>query len=241
MLAPARLLGLPREFDALSEDVHQLLRSHARQQEAKRGQLVVGHSAASPGTLIVRNGLLTVSCRGRLGQAVVVDFLGAHDILSTALCTRACLYEVRAAGASSVWVVDVETWGKVLRSNLEFGLGLQSRQTRRSMAQHLHRARLCAMSNPCERIAYVLWCLGEPLCDEVGRTQRLLRHKLSQEVLGSFLNTSRSEVSRNMRDLETTGYLSRSAQGLLLSYESLALFSQFGNLGGNWSDPGPHV
>lgn len=229
------LLGLPKEFRLLPDWAQQQLGANGRIVELKRGEVLTPYGHQSAPAFVVRNGLLTVNCYGRLDRMVVTDFLHVHEMFFTGVSfDEPSIYEVRAVRSSSVMTCPSDVFRKILRASPDFSAWAVERQVRKQMAQHLHRARLAAMRNMYERIMYVLWNLAEPQSDG----SRTLRHKIPQETIGSFLNASRPEVNRNMRDLEDTGYITRTDEGLLLSHESLALFNEVGNLGSTWADPG---
>lgn len=228
------LLGLPKEFRLLPDWAQQQIGEQARIVELKRLEVLTPYGAHDAPALVVRNGLFTLNCFGRLDRMVVTDFLQVHEMLFTGVYfDEPSPYEIRAVRSSSALTCPAEVFRKILRASPDFSAWALERQVRKQIAQHLHRARLAAMRNMYERIMYVLWSLAEPQSDG----SRALRHKIPQETLGSFLNASRPEVNRNMRDLEATGYLTRTDEGLLLSHESLALFGEFGNLGNTWADP----
>ena len=228
----ALLVGLPREFSLLDEEMRDELARSGRLLSPPRNEVIVPFGDPRPPVLVVRSGLLALLHPGKDEKPVVADFFGTHAVVFPARAGQdASPFEVRSVVGSHVVAWPIEQLSRAILRTPPFALAMLEAMNARATERYFHHARVRSM--PLEtQLAYLLWSLAEAE-DNGGRS---LRMKISQDVIASYLGVAREEVSRKKSLLQRAGYLEATEDGMSLAPEVPGLFLPQGGVNTAWSE-----
>lgn len=220
---------MPKAFTDLPPVFHELLptealielRRRSTVRTASKGEVVVQSGSLECCVLALRSGMLAVAYKGAK-DAVAADFIRRGEVYcSTVQEGVSSVGDVQALTASSVLLWPTEVFRGVLMEHPKFAMWYLETVQRRLSQQYYHRARIVQLSSDAQ-YAYFLWSMSELLPD--GR--RVVRTKIPQSMIASYLGITREEVSRRKTMLEKTGHIVRATEGLEL-LESLGYLLSF--------------
>ncbi|WP_162570994.1 MULTISPECIES: Crp/Fnr family transcriptional regulator [unclassified Variovorax] len=215
------LLGLPQAFSNLPDHARQKLAESATVRTFARNEVVIPPGQLSPPVVALRSGLLVLSFTGDVEGGIASDFVRPLDVFSGS--TRLRIFSsgtLSAVSASAAVLWPVEAFREALLSSADFAVWYLDGLERRLAHHYLHRARVVHLSGEAQ-YAYFLWAMSEPTTD--GR--RLMKVKIPQQLVASYLGVGREEVSRRKTLLEKTGHISQTSAGLELMDSIVHLFS----------------
>jgi CRP-like cAMP-binding protein len=214
-------IGLPSAFSKLPEGSRKTLASRAALKNFKKNEVLVAYGQPTAPVIALRSGLVAIMHGTEEETPLVSDFLRPKDVYAES--TRANTVsrgQLTAMSTSSAVVFPVDAFREVLLTQPTFGVWFLNESERRLADQYQHRTRNALMSDE-GRFAYFLWSISE----EIGVDRRVVRVKVAEKFIASYLGVAREQVNRKKQLLEKTGHILQTDEGIELMPSLPALFS----------------
>lgn len=225
-------LGLPSVFLTLNAKASRLLADEALFHVAKKNASIVSYHAPNPGAYIAKSGVYGATAPSLTEEPLVLDLYKAGALILPALASEsASIFEIVCIcpGAYLEWPLDV--FKSAVEADGSLGEWVLQQTFNKKQEMYLRKMRQYHFSLEA-LLASALWELSEPF-DE---GHRLVKEKVPQGVLASYLGMTREELNRRKSLLERAGYLEVVSQGLLLRTEVSTLFAQLHGSPAPWEN-----
>lgn len=209
----------PAEFSLLSARAAEWLASAGELLHLPRGGTLQHEGVAADYAYYVIQGLLYAGYHVSAEEAVVTELIGAKRLILEGIFLEGPQREVRSISACSMLRWPKDSFKRAAEDSPRFTMWLLKQALEENRQREFHKARQSTLSLEA-KYAHLLWTLAEPA--QAGC--RRLTVKIPQQLMASYLDITREEVSRKKQMLERAGYLWQEPDGLVLSAQLPRLF-----------------
>jgi len=214
-------IGLPGAFSKLPAGARKTLAGSAVLKTFKKNENLVPYGQPAAPVIALRSGLVAIMHGAEEDTPLVSDFLRPQDVYAESTRSNTVTRgQLTALASSSAVVFRVDAFREVLLSQPAFAVWFLNETERRLADQYLYRTRNALMTDE-GQFAYFLWSISE----ELDKDRRVVRVKVPDRIIASYLGVAREQVNRKKQLLEKTGHILQTDQGIELMPSLPALFS----------------